>query len=143
MDQVRESHEHARRISGKLFDRMLSRGVRARRWAKLWGKSNDLNTLNPLDRVTGSGTIRIIVVPLNRIVGSQDRSTDFDADFNPLKAHIRERWISVAAARRIGVVLPPVELVQAWDGFYVQDGHHRISVANAMGQVEIEARIVN
>ncbi len=37
--------------------------------------------------------------------------------------------------------MPPVELIQAADGYYVRDGHHRISVARAAGQASIEGRI--
>ena len=84
-----------------------------------------------------------VVVPLDKIVGSEGRSEDFDRAFNPLKKHNRERWISVAAARWTGAVLPAVELVQAGEEYYVRDGHHRISVAKVMGQLEIDARIMN
>jgi hypothetical protein len=35
-----------------------------------------------------------------------------------------------------------VKLVQVGDIFFVQDGHHRISVAKAMGEQIIEAEVV-
>ena len=47
----------------------------------------------------------------------------------------------IAAAMRRGASMPPVELIQAADGYYVRDGHHRISVARAAGQASIEGRI--
>jgi hypothetical protein len=49
------------------------------------------------------------------------------------------RWLRVAAARDQGKVLPPVVLVQVGDVYFVRDGHHRISVARALGQLDIEA----
>jgi hypothetical protein len=73
------------------------------------------------------------LLPLNQIVGTEGKRKDFDRGFFPLQTHSRERWISVAAARRTGVTLPLVKLVWARDGYYVRDGHHRISVARAMG----------
>jgi hypothetical protein len=76
-------------------------------------------------------------------VGSEGRVDDFDSAFNPLTAHTRDRWIGIAVARRQGTVLPPVELIQVGDVYYVRDGHHRISVAKAEGQAEIEARILH
>lgn len=136
------SQAEARRIAGKLFDRAHERGVRGQWWAKLSGKDNRLRTL-PRSPKAARQTLALAEVALDSIVGSEDRSEDFDAAFNPLKTHNRERWISVAAARRMGVVLPVVELVQAGDKYYVRDGHHRISVARALGQLEIEAKIVN
>jgi uncharacterized ParB-like nuclease family protein len=42
----------------------------------------------------------------------------------------------------MGRELPPVELVQLGDLYFVRDGHHRISVAQAMGQESIEAEVI-
>jgi hypothetical protein len=137
-----DEQAEARRIAGKLFDQAYGRGKRSQWMAKLTRKENELQSLahrsEAARRVVGT-----IVVPLTKIVGSEGRSEDFDAAFNPLKKHNRERWIGVAAARWTGVVLPAVELVQVGDEFYVRDGHHRISVAKALGQLEIDARVVN
>jgi hypothetical protein len=49
------------------------------------------------------------------------------------------RWLRVAAARAQCKLLPPVVLVQVGDVYFVCDGRHRISVARALGQVDIEA----
>ena len=38
--------------------------------------------------------------------------------------------------------LPPVSLAQVGDIYFVKDGHHRISVARALGQKAIEAKVV-
>jgi hypothetical protein len=51
------------------------------------------------------------------------------------------RWLSVAAARDQGKGLPPVVLVQVGDVYFVRDGHHRIAVARALGQLDIEAQV--
>jgi hypothetical protein len=48
----------------------------------------------------------------------------------------------VAAARRRGKSLPPVDLIQVGDAYFVRDGHHRISVARALGQQDIEAKVI-
>jgi hypothetical protein len=49
--------------------------------------------------------------------------------------------MSVAKARLQGATLPPVDLVQVSDVYFVRDGHHRISVAKALGQVDIDADV--
>jgi hypothetical protein len=138
----RDKHGEARRIAAKLFDRAYGQGRRGQWWAKLRGKSNQLKPLTdrPLAAVQTTGTV---LVPLNQIVGTENRSGDFDQSFRPLRMHLREKWIGIAAARRTGVILPVVELIQAPNGYYVRDGHHRISVAMALGQLEIEAHVVN
>ncbi len=69
----------------------------------------------------------------------EGRCDDFDVGFHPLKEHTEERWVSVARAQLRGLGLPPVELIQVGDAYFVCDGHHRISVAAALGQQEIDA----
>jgi len=137
-----ESSGKTYRNAGKLFDRVYGQARLAEWLSKLTGKENGLqlasNQVPAARRKVGT-----VVVPLSKIVGSEGRSTDFDAEFRPLKKHNRERWIGIAAAYLSGVVLPAVELIQAGDAYYVRDGHHRISVAKALGQLEIDARLVN
>jgi len=81
-------------------------------------------------------------VPICQIRGSENRAGDFDRDFNPLRDHNQGRWQRVAEARQLGKALPPVDLVQVEELYFVRDGHHRISVAQALGQQEIEAKVV-
>lgn len=82
-------------------------------------------------------------VPLPQIRGSESpgRCADFDAAFRPLRDHLKERWVRVARAWHRGVVLPPVTLIQFDGNYFVRDGHHRISVARAVGQESILAHV--
>jgi hypothetical protein len=80
-------------------------------------------------------------VAIRDIRGSIGRSTEFDTHFNPLRAHLRDRWIRVAVARERGTPLPPVELIRFGKCYFVQDGHHRISVALARGETYIDAEV--
>ena len=138
----KDKHANARQVASKLFDKMHSRGVRNQVLAKLAGKANKLQTLSRRPAASRR-TTKTVVVPLAKIVGTEGRSDDFDAKFNPLKRHNRERWIGIVAARQTGVTLPAVDLVRDGNKYFVRDGHHRISAAKAMGQLEIEARIIN
>ena len=67
---------------------------------------------------------------------------DFDDQFNPLKERVRERWKRVALAFLRGESLPAVELVEVDNVYFVRDGHHRISVARAMGREYIDADVI-
>lgn len=131
-----------RHEAAKAFNLALSRGRIRKFWARILGKPNQLQMLSSQPTTTHRSTSRIIAVPIHQIKGTFGRSTDFDATFNPLHERSRSRWISVAAAVRQRIPLPPVELVQVGESFLVRDGHHRISVARAFGQEDIEARIV-
>lgn len=134
----------ARRTGNSYFVRALGKGRRRIFLSKLMGQNHSLQVLVRVNEARPKDQSRRIVnVPLDQIVGSESRNGDFDDQFNPLNANLRNRWIGIAAARQMGVTLPAVELVQNGDRYYVRDGHHRISVAKAMGQMDIEARIVN
>ena len=81
------------------------------------------------------------VIPLDSIVGSVDKMRDFDRRFRPTSARSRERWERLARATRTGEVIPPIDVFGIGDYYFVQDGHHRVSVARSMGEKVIEARI--
>jgi uncharacterized protein (DUF1015 family) len=78
---------------------------------------------------------------VDKIRGSINRCHDFDADFRPLQEYTKERWVNIALAYSRDEGLPPVELVDLDDTYFVIDGHHRISVAKMLGQREIEAEV--
>jgi len=111
----------------------------------LFGREQNLLSLGLLDQtchLAARAPKGIHNVPINQIRGSVGRSDEFTPGFRPLKDHTRQRWISVARAWQAGQSLPPVELVQVNDTYFVIDGHHRISVARAMGQITIEANVI-
>ncbi|HYN90091.1 MAG TPA: hypothetical protein VER55_16270 [Ardenticatenaceae bacterium] len=125
-----------------LYHRARHRGQLARFWAALTRRSNCLHELATFaaGRTPGGGHYAgTRAVPIDEIRGSEGRYADFDRRFNPLGDHSSQRWVGLAMAHLQGVVLPPVVLVQVGDIYFVQDGHHRISVARAMGQKYVEA----
>jgi hypothetical protein len=78
-------------------------------------------------------------IPLEAIVGTVDATADFDADFRPTTDRVSSRWQRVARAHRDGLPLPPVAVLERPDGYYILDGRHRVSVARALGQRDIDA----
>jgi hypothetical protein len=80
-------------------------------------------------------------VSIARIVGSVDRFDDFDRAFLPRRRHNAARWLRVARAHTDGVGLPPVQLYEMGGDYFVQDGHHRISVARLNGQQFVDAEV--
>ena len=117
-------------------------------WAKLWlALTGQPRTLLDLDAVRAASTLRAChhggmrSVAINQILGSEGRCHDFDAGFRPLRSHSKERWVRIAAARLMRTPLPPVTLTLVGDRYFVLDGHHRISVARALGQTEVDAEV--
>ena len=127
----------------RLFNAALTRGrfERFKRW--ITHRSSQLFDLNHLYgihmRAQYYGGVQ--AVALKKIRGSLGRTGDFDCDFNPLDSRLRDRWKSIAMACLHNTGLKPVELIQVDDSYYVLDGHHRISVAHALGKCAIDAEV--
>jgi hypothetical protein len=90
----------------------------------------------------GAGAAQAAVIAVERIVGTVAPAPGFDEHFRPTTELVRARWERVARAVRRGVPLPPIEVVERPDGFYVLDGRHRVSVARAFGQTHIDALVI-
>jgi hypothetical protein len=131
-----------RRVALDLFRRTQTAGRLRRAWLGLRGGCGGLRVLAAAGR-GGQRALGRQTVAITQIVGSEGRAGDFDGAFAPLGAHTRDRWVSVATARWSGKTLPPVQLIRAADGYYVRDGHHRISVARAFGEEFVEAEVVS
>lgn len=125
-----------------LFNKSRAAGRSHKILSLLTRRSNRLLDLNsyPTERRYGhyAGQRE---VPLDKIRGTEGRLNDFDDRFHPLTDRTRQRWLSVATANEQGMDLPPVELIQIEEVYFVRDGHHRISVARAFGQTMITARV--
>ena len=102
--------------------------------------------LLPLDEVrrrlqiVGQAYAGLRPVPVERIVGSVDRSEDFGPDFRPRRSLSRARLASLRAAFADGD-LPPIELYEAGGSFFVSDGHHRVALARERGVEFLDAHV--
>jgi len=81
------------------------------------------------------------VVEVDQIVGSVGRWREFDRSFLPARASGGKRWKRIDRAFQRGEDLPPVELYQIGDAYFVVDGHHRVSVARYHDVPTVEAAV--
>lgn len=120
------------------------RGTLGKLVALVTGRKRSLLDLNTVTKEVGIGSRHhagLQAVSIEKIIGSLGRCSDFDVAFNPLDEKTRDRWLSVARARLLGTALPPVELIQVGDRYFVRDGHHRISVARSFGEQAVDAEV--
>jgi len=89
----------------------------------------------------GERSLGVQVIPIDCIVGSVDKVRDFDRRFRPRSGKSRERWERMALKSRTGEAFPPIDVYKLGDLYFVRDGHHRVSVARALGVREIEADV--
>jgi hypothetical protein len=81
------------------------------------------------------------VIEVEEIVGSVGRWDEFDRSFLPARASVGQRWKRIDRAFQRGEDLPPVELYEIGDSYFVVDGHHRVSVARYHDVPTVEAAV--
>ena len=131
------------------FDFARSRRARAlsRLRERLRGESSDVSVILPFEEVVaalgrrGERSLGQKVIPLDSIVGTVDRGREFDRSFRPTSGKVRTRWERVAAAQRRGEAMPPIDVYRIGELHFVKDGHHRVSVARALGHKDINAYV--
>jgi hypothetical protein len=114
-------------------------------WSVLTRRSSRMRELADVTAgsvVQGRHSLGVLPIPLHKIRGSENRHADFDNHFHPTQERTRSRWMGIATAAALGTTLPPIEVIQVGDEYFVRDGHHRVSVARMMGQYDIDAQVV-
>jgi nucleotide-binding universal stress UspA family protein len=113
-------------------------------YAKLSGKSVDLLSYEDVRHrmnLHGSLARGVREIPLDAIIGSVARYDDFTRSFLPKRASDAERWAHVRTATLEGPGLPPIEVYQIGQAYFVRDGNHRVSVARQFGAQTIMASV--
>ena len=125
------------------FNRARQQAVMQQLLARLRGDGHDLlpfkeiqQNLHPTGETVDHGTQEI---PLNKIVGSVSRYKDFTGSFLPKHDADQGRWAELRAAMDDMVGVPPIEVYQIGDAYFVQDGNHRVSIARSIGSKTITA----
>jgi len=103
--------------------------------------------LLPFEEVREKLRLRSVVdrgveeVPLDRIIGSFGREREFNRAFLPRTEAVRRRWQKIHDRALGPAGFPTIELFKVGDAYFVLDGHHRVSVARALGAPAIEAHV--
>ena len=124
------------------FSELRMRALRDTLLAKWTGGSSSLATFptaiqqdRPNKKLLG-----VKEIPVDQIIGSLHRVTDFDDKFRPLKKHLLNRWVDTFISLNHDE-WSPIVVHKIGKQYYVEDGHHRVSVARATGMLLIEAKI--
>lgn len=115
--------------------------------ARITGKSNELLSYEEIAdklKLQGRSDKGTQNIPLDAIVGSVGRYTDFTRTFLPRRAEDQQRWANVKAASMdpIGAGLDPVEVYKVSEVYFVLDGNHRVSIARQEGSKTIQAHVI-
>jgi hypothetical protein len=114
---------------------------------RLRREPGDVALILPFDEVVdalglvGETQLGLQTIKLDSVVGTVDRTRDFDRGFRPTTPRVRGRWQRIAAAQRRGESFPPISVYRIGDLHFVRDGHHRVSVAKSLGREDIDAYV--
>jgi hypothetical protein len=91
-------------------------------------------------KVVGQSYGGVQEIPVDRIVGSLDRTADFDRSFRPRRGFSRTRLAGLRAAFPDGA-MPPIEVHEIGGAYFVADGHHRVALARERGMDFLDAEV--
>lgn len=133
----------SRQVAEDRFNRLNQQARLANVWNRLTGKPGTLLSFEPersqLNGVTGLDR-GVREIPVESIVGSVNRSAEYDRQFRPLNPALKSRWINVHVLSEYRG-WEPVIVHKIGDDYFVEDGHHRVSVARHSGLAYIEAQV--
>src|SRR5579871_1762511 len=109
------------------FDAARFRAFRRAILATLTGRARHLQSIDEVLAAAGqegrsAGGVRD--VPLERVVGSAAppaKTGDFDPAFLPINRRLRDRWTRIYRAMVEGDELPPIDVYQVGERYYVID----------------------
>ena len=130
------------------FERLRRQQTLSRLASWMRREPDDVNLILPFDEVvealgrTGERTPR----PAGGPVGHHRGQRRPDPRLRPLlpadvEPCARARWQRLATAQRRGESVPPVQLWRVGGLHFVEDGHHRVSIAFAHAQRTIDAYV--
>lgn len=111
---------------------------------RLRGESNELLSYEAVRmamKAVEGNQKKLREIPLDAIVGSVGKYSDFTRDFLPRRDTDQDRWASVMEKAISMEGLPPIEVYQIGDAYFVQDGNHRVSVAKQLDASHIQAYV--
>ncbi len=92
-------------------------------------------------KANATGQSELREIPLDAIVGSVGRYSDFTRSFLPRRNADGQRWARVESAFTDPAGLEPILVYQIGDVYFVRDGNHRVSVARQLGATHITAYV--
>jgi len=133
-------------LAGAAAGRMVSR--RRRRIQASRDPIANLHELHPEARTSPRRELGLVTIPVAEIRGTAiEGPAQRGADFLPLPslrgANWRGRWQRLRAAHAGLAILPPIDVLQTDDGYWVLDGHNRVALARLVGQDDIDAAVTH
>jgi hypothetical protein len=108
----------------------------------------NLYDIHPEVRTAPRRELGVMTIPVAAIRGTAvEGPAQRGGDFLPLPAlksvNWEGRWQRLREAQRRLAILPPIDVLQTPEGYWITDGHNRVAAALYGGQDEIDASVVH
>lgn len=136
--------DYRRALVASQFHRARRRAAMESLLSRFSGQSTDLLSFTEVIEklgITGQSSVGLRQIPIDAIVGSVGRYQDFSRTFLPRLESDEDRWVSVGAAAPLVTDLPPIDVYQIGDSYFVLDGNHRVSLARLQQIDYIDANV--
>lgn len=132
--------------AGTTAGRLLEAELRRRRIRAGREPLPNLFDLHPETPVSPRRELGVLTIPVDEIRGTAvEGPAQRGADFKPLPmlrgSNWRGRWQRLRAAQQRLAILPPIDVLQTDEGYWVVDGHNRVALALEVGQDDIDASV--
>ncbi len=118
------------------------RGALENIWGSLTGSAKHLIQFQHVEEqlhYEHAAKLGLVDIPLDAIVGSVSRPSDFTRKFFPRDAVDPARWQRVKKV--MDQAIRPIDVYQVDQAYFVLDGNHRVSVARQRGMTHIPAYV--
>jgi hypothetical protein len=108
----------------------------------------NLYDIHPEVRTAPRRELGVVTIPVSAVRGTAvEGPPQRGGDFLPLpvlkSANWESRWQRLRDAQRRLAVLPPIDVLQTSEGYWITDGHNRVAAALYGGQDEIDASVIH
>ena len=124
------------------FRNARRRGALESIWSTLTGSAKHLIPFQQVEQqlqYEQLSKLGLVEIPLDAIVGSVNRPSDFTRKFFPREGIDPGRWQQVK--RGMAQAIRPIDVYQIDQTYFVLDGNHRVSVARQRGMTHIPAYV--
>jgi len=84
----------------------------------------------------------VLAIEIDKIIGSLGRYFDFTENLLPKRDVLTTRYERIKKIMTEGGILPPIQVYQILDNYFIIDGHHRVAIAkNELNAKYIDADV--
>jgi hypothetical protein len=136
------SFTNIRSYTSYQFSKLRMRALRDSLWAKINGRNTKLAVFpeEAPDKSPNRRFLGVQEISVHQIIGTISRQSDFDYKFRPLNKYLQDRWVNTYLTLQ-SESWSPILVHKVGENYYVEDGHHRVSVAQTLGMSFIHAKV--